>query len=417
VIPAILLLLLGLLSAASAANAIWPIRRQWLAFPSFFAGWLTIELAIYTVIVQLGIAALLIWWGALDGALGWIGLGLLLVGWVGRAALWLRSRGAAGVVASGLVAAGLPTPTSRVSTKRLVFPFWVRRRDVERIRDIEFRRVAGKVLKLDIYRPRGQTGSLPVLVYFHGGAWTVGDKREQALPMLNQLAANGWMAVSANYRLSPGASFPDFLVDAKAAIAWVREQGADYGADSTFVAVSGGSAGGHIAALVGLTPNEPRYQPGFETADTAVQAAVPLYGIYDFTNRLGVQYDGFITMLLEPIVMQDFMADAPDRYRDASPIDQVHPDMPPFMVVQGDRDTLAPVEEARAFVAALEATSRSPVVYLEFPGALHAFDMFYSERTVHLITGVLAFLDAVRTAGPDQGHSSNGDIEGDSRQG
>jgi len=206
-------------------------------------------------------------------------------------------------------------------------------------------------------------------------------------------------------------------VDAKSAIAWVREQGADYGADSTFVAVSGGSAGGHIAALVGLTPNEPRYQPGFETADTAVQAAVPLYGIYDFTNRLGVQYDGFITMLLEPIVMQDFMADAPDRYRDASPIDQVHPDMPPFMVVQGDRDTLAPVEEARAFVAALEATSRSPVVYLEFPGALHAFDMFYSERTVHLITGVLAFLDAVRTAGPDQGHSSNGDIEGDSRQG
>lgn len=238
-----------------------------------------------------------------------------------------------------------------------------------------------------------------MLVYFHGGAWTVGDKREQALPMLNHLAANGWIAVSANYRLSPGASFPDFLVDAKAAIAWVKEHGAEYGADTNFVAVSGGSAGGHIAALVGLTAGEKQYQPGFERADTAVQAAVPIYGIYDFTNRLGVQYDAFTTMLLEPIVMQDFIADAADRYQDASPIDRIHPDIPPFLVVQGDHDTLAPVEEARAFVAALEATSRSPVVYMELPGAQHAFDLFYSVRTARLVEGVLAFLNAIEAGG------------------
>jgi acetyl esterase/lipase len=402
VIAAILLLLLGILSTASAANAIWPIRSQWLAFPSFFAAWLTIELAAHTSIVQVGAAALLTWWGALDNPLGWIGLGLLVLGWIGRVVLWSRSRGAAGVVADALAESGYAAPVARVPRKHLMLPFWMHRNGVERIRDIEFSRVAGRVLELDLYRPQTAPDGLPVLVYFHGGAWTVGDKREQALPMLNHLAANGWIAISANYRLSPGASFPDFLVDAKAAIAWVKDHAGNYGGDPRFLAVSGGSAGGHIAALVGLTEDNPIYQPGFEQADTSVQAVVSLYGIYDFTNRLGAQYAGFITRLLEPIVMRDFISDAPDLYRAASPIDQIHSATPPFLVVQGDRDTLAPVEEARAFVAELRKTSRSPVVYFELRGAQHAFDLFYSERTARLVEGVLAFLEGVRAAASER---------------
>lgn len=405
-IPALLLLLLGIISAASAVNALWPIRRQWLAFPSFFASWLTIELAFHTLILQAAIALLLIWWGALGTAAGWIGIVLLLLGWLGRLVLWYRGRGAGKVVDTALAAADIPPPQTRVPTAHLILPFWMRRRGVERIRDIEYRRVAGRRLRLDIYRPAGGVEGLPVLVYFHGGAWTVGDKREQALPMLNHLAANGWLAVSANYRLSPGAAFPDFIEDAKAAVAWVKEHGPEYGADPGFVAVAGGSAGGHIASLVALTPHDPRYQPGFEAADTSVQAAISLYGIYDFTNRLNAQYDGFITRLLEPIVMRDYIADAPERYRAASPLDQVTATAPPFLVVQGDRDTLAPVEEARAFVATLEATSQAPVVYLEFPGAQHAFDLFYSVRTARLIEGILAFLQWTFAGGTAPSHQS-----------
>lgn len=381
-----------MISAVSAINALRPVRRQWLAFPSFFASWLTIELAFHTLLLQAAIALLLIWWGALETAVGWVGIGLLLLGWLGRLVLWYQGRGAETVVLTALADAGIPPPHNRVPTIHLILPFWMRRRGVERIRDVEFRRVAGRRLRLDIYRPAAGAGKLPVLIYFHGGAWTVGDKREQALPMLNHLAANGWLAVSANYRLSPGAAFPDFIEDAKAAVAWVKKHGPDYGADPGFVAVAGGSAGGHIASLVALTPHDPRYQPGFETADTSVQAAIPLYGIYDFTNRLGAQYEGFITRLLEPIVMRDYIADAPERYRAASPLDQVTTTAPPFLVVQGDRDTLAPVEEARAFVASLETTSQAPVVYLEFPGAQHAFDLFYSVRTARLVEAIQAFL-------------------------
>ena len=393
---AIALFLLGLVSALITLNALRPARQQWLAFPSFFASWLALELVVHAIVVQLAIALVLILFGALEEPIGIAGLVLLLIAWVARGVLFVRSLGSDAVVTDALADASIERHPDRTPLRHLVFPFLTRRQGVERLRNIEFRRVAGRVLRLDVYRPTADGVDLPVLIYFHGGAWTVGDKREQALPMLNHLAANGWLAITANYRLSPGASFPDHLEDAKAAIAWVRQHAEEYGGDPSFIAIAGGSAGGHIAALAALTPNDARYQPGFEDADTTVQAAVPLYGIYDFTNRLGVQYDGFVELLLEPIVMRAFLSDEPELYRDASPLDQVGPNAPPFLVVQGDRDTLAPVEEARAFVDALRQASPQPVVYMEFPGAQHAFDLLYSVRTANLVGGVLSVLEAMR---------------------
>ena len=78
----------------------------------------------------------------------------------------------------------------------------------------------------------------------------------------------------------PGRAFPDHLIDVKKVIAWVREHGHEYGADPGVVFVAGSSAGGHLAALAALTPNDPRFQPGFEHADTSVTAAISLYGYY-----------------------------------------------------------------------------------------------------------------------------------------
>ena len=79
----------------------------------------------------------------------------------------------------------------------------------------------------------------------------------------------------------PDAAIDDQLIALKSAVAWLRTQGRMYGVDPEFIAITGGSAGGHLAALVALTPNKPRYQPGFESTDCSVQAAVPLYGIYE----------------------------------------------------------------------------------------------------------------------------------------
>ena len=391
--PAILLFVLGLWSAAATLNAFRPFRQTLLLFPSMFWSWLVIGLPVQHVVIQMVIAGLLIWWGALNEVIGWIGLVLLVASWIGSLVLLLKTRRSRAVVDDALAAQGIPRSGIPVPLWRVVVAAPFRGRGVEKIPNIPYRTVAGRVLKLDVYRGSGNTSDRPALLYIHGGGWTVGDKREQGLPLLHHLARNGWVCFSANYRLSPGATFPDHLVDVKAALVWIREHGAEYGADTSFVAVAGGSAGGHLAALVGLTENDGRYQPGFESADTSVQAVVPIYGVYDTTNRLGVQSDQYVPMLMEPLVMKAFLADEPDKFHDASPLDRIHPDVPPFLVIQGDRDTLAPVEEARAFVGQLAETSRSRVVYMEFPGAQHIFDLFYSNQSAQMVEGVLAFLD------------------------
>jgi acetyl esterase/lipase len=104
-------------------------------------------------------------------------------------------------------------------------------------------------------------------------------------------------------------------------------------------------------------------------------------------------------LLMEPLVMKAFIADEPGRFHEASTLDRVHPAVPPFLVIQGDRDSLAPVVEARTFAERLGEQSRSLVVYMEFPGAQHIFDIFYSYQSAQMVEGVCAFLGDARVRG------------------
>ncbi len=355
--------------------------------------WFVLGMLGQTLLVQLIVAAFLIWLGALGTVLGWVAIPILVMSWAATVSVIFTNRKAGAAVDAALHAAGVtridpPVPTWR---KLLVFPF--RGRSVVVQQGVTYRRVAGTTLKLDAYSDGSDRTERPIFMYIHGGGWVVGDKREQGLPILHHLARNGWVCFTVNYRLSPIAGWPDQLVDVKFALAWIRAHAHEYGGDPSFVAVAGGSAGGHLAALVGLTGNQPRYQPGFESADTSAQAVAPIYGITDVTNRLGVQNPQFVPMLMEPVVIKAYLEDEPEKFFAASPIDQVHPDAPPFVVSQGERDTMAPVEEARAFVEELLATSKQRVVYFEFPGAQHIFDLGYSYQCGEMIAGVHSVLD------------------------
>jgi acetyl esterase/lipase len=249
-------------------------------------------------------------------------------------------------------------------------------------------------LRLDIHRPRrlAPASRRPALVYVHGGGWVLGFRNRQGLPMMRHLAARGWVCFSVDYRLSPRATFPDHLIDVKRALAWVREHAEEYGADPDFVVVVGNSAGAHLASLASLTMNQARYQPGFEAVDTSVRACVAMYGVYDFTDRFGHWPNSGMAGLAERIVMKTPLAASPEAYADASPIDQIREDAPPFLIVHGDCDTLAPTDESRRFSAALRDVSRAPVVYAEVRGAQHAFDVFASPRTTCFLEGGTTFL-------------------------
>ncbi|MGC4807692.1 alpha/beta hydrolase [Micromonospora sp. DT233] len=246
----------------------------------------------------------------------------------------------------------------------LLAPFAVRRRDVERIADLSYGD-AGRRNLLDVYRHRSRPAGAPILIHLHRGGFVSGRKNREARPLIYRLAGQGWLCVSANYRLRPEAGFPEHLVDAKKVIAWVRAHAHEYGGDPDRIVVAGSSAGAHLAATAALTPNDPAFQPGFADADTSVAAAVCLYGYY-----------GALTA---------------DRRLPSAPGAYAGPAAPPFFLAHGDRDTVVAVEGVRDFVERLRAGSRNPVAYVELPGAQHAFDLFHSLRFDAVVDGVEAF--------------------------
>ena len=245
---------------------------------------------------------------------------------------------------------------------------------------------------LDIWRRPDleRSGRAPVLLQVPGGAWMVGSKRQQAYPLMSHLAELGWVCVAINYRLSPRSTWPDQIVDVKRALAWTKEHIAEYGGDPDWVAITGGSAGGHLSALAALTANDPQFQPGFEDADTSVRAAVPFYGLYDFTRNEAIH--SLMAPTLAKYVFKLRRAELKEAFRAASPITYVSPDAPPFFVLHGRNDSLIPVEQGRAFSARLREVSRQPVAYAEMPFAQHAFDIFGSVRAGHAALAVEQFL-------------------------
>lgn len=404
-----LFLLVCAVGAALVWNVFFPLRAGVrLSALSFFLGWLTGELALHHVFWQAVATAGFAAFGALEHWPGRLGLAIAGVSWA--ALLFHTARGleAGRAMERALVeAAGPdyaariePAACARLSTglewRTIARPFPIRHPDVERIRDLRYGRAAAVNLCLDVYRPRrAPDAPLPVFFYVHGGGWMIGTKNTQGLPLMHHLASRGWLAVNVDYRLSPHATFPDHLVDLKRALAWLRAHAADYGADPGFVAVGGGSAGGHLASLLALTPNDPEYQPGFEDADTRVQACVPIYGVYDFVEPGGTWHHRELLPVLERHVMKASLAEDPKAFEKASPLHRVGPEAPPFFVVHGAADTLVPPSEARAFVHALRQRSRALVAYAEIPGAQHAFELFPSVRSQLVRNGIERFLALV----------------------
>jgi acetyl esterase/lipase len=345
-----------------------------------------------------------VWAGALIAWPGVLGLAISVLSWVALWRCYWLAREAEGLVEGALQNALGPSYRDEIDAdvaakfapaidwRQILLPFPLRHPEVERIRDLQYARAAGINLKLDVYRHRSHPHDCPTLLQIHGGGWVIGSKNEQGVPLMLQMASRGWVCVSIDYRLSPHATFPDHLVDVKRAIEWIRVHGREYGANPDFLVVTGGSAGGHLAALAALTANDPEYQPGFESVDTSVSACVPFYGVYDFTNRHGVYRNSGLAELLEARVMKASMKENPEAYEKASPMSRVHSDAPPFFIVHGDLDTLVPVDEARRFAGALRELCQNPAVYAEIRGAQHAFEIFPSLRTTFVIHGVERFL-------------------------
>lgn len=249
---------------------------------------------------------------------------------------------------------------------------------------------------LDVWRPKELPAQpAPVMVFLPGGAWVHGGRILQGYALMSHMAELGWVCLSIDYRVAPHHPWPQHLTDVKTAIAWARANVDKFGGDRNFVAVAGTSAGGHLAALAGLTPNDPELQEDLpEGSDTSVDAVVGIYGRYDWEDRSTMERARFVDFL-ERVVVKRKVSRHPEIFRKASPIARIHDAAPPFLVVHGTGDTVIPVQQARDFVEKLRTRSASAVSYVELPGAGHCFDMTDGARTGSTATAIGLFLNQI----------------------
>ena len=428
-------LVVAVWGAVLSINAVRPVRDGVVFVgASFFAGWFTSELALHHLVWQGALTLVFVRWGGLTHPAGVAALVITCASWVALGYMVVASLRDADTVRAALRQAlgdevGARSEM-RVDWLRVLIPFWMRRRAVRRVRDIAYVNDGKRRHRLDVYQPRdpnvGATrpgGKHPVLLQIHGGAWLLGSKSQQGLPLMNHMAERGYVCVAINYALSPNATWPEHLIDCKRALKWIRENIADYGGDADFVIVTGGSAGGHLTAMMALTQNDAELQPGFEDVDTSVVGFVPFYGVFDWTNRFGFRSarDG-LERLLERQVVKRSRTSAPELFDRASPMSRISDDVPPAMIVHGTKDNLAPVTEARRFVELLRERSDEPVVYVELDGAHHAFEVFHSVRTAHALAGVERFANWLNTRSdrdgeePDERECQHHAAEGDEHE-
>ena len=406
------------LSALGAVMAVLQVRSiGWAVWIWFGVGMVNGELAVGLIGAQLVFIVLWIATLGVDTAGFALGLSLFIGAWM-LLGIALRDGLDAGCAFSRALTMALgrdylaALPASRreklqqhIHSREWLRPFHFRRPGVRYVRDIAYT-TAGKRGLLDIYLPVKPGTRRPVLLQVHGGAWMMGHKSEQAQPLLHRMVEMGWVGVSINYRLAPRDAYPAQIVDVKKAIAWVKQNIAEHGGDPDFIAVTGGSAGGHLSLLVGLTPGHADWQEGFEGVDTAVQGVLAMYPVVDLTNRHGIRQQDRMDSFITRRIVQQTREVVPHVFEDGSPSAWIHREgvavaAPPFCIVQGTHDSLVWVEEVRRFVAELSPLTSHPLVYAELPGAQHAFEILHSPRTSHFLNAAAMWLEWLRAR---QGH-------------
>jgi acetyl esterase/lipase len=219
-------------------------------------------------------------------------------------------------------------------------PFFPGGRDVVRVRSRAYG--DGPRHTLDVYHHRDRPAGVPTLLHVHGGGFHSGNKAREARPLIRHLTSRrSFVCVSVNYRLQPYVTLADQVADVREAITWVRAHAAEYGGDPGSLFVAGSSAGAHLAIQVACE------------SETGIAGLICRYGYYGNLPQRG--------------------------------------DMPPMLVIHGEKDIRVPAADASAFAERVRTESSHPVIYTELPGAHHNFDMFESIRSAAVNEAVEAF--------------------------
>jgi len=267
-------------------------------------------------------------------------------------------------------------------------------------KDIEYARTESGPLALDLYLPPGnQQKSL--IVWIHGGAWRSGSKTEMPL---KEFVMEGHAAASIDYRLSPLAAFPAQIHDIKGAIRFLRAHARDLEIDPSKIVIAGSSAGGHLAALVGVTNND-RDLEGTVGGDldqsSAVQGIISYFGAANLTTILAQSTPHGLDVRVPALklLLGGSPEDKQELARQASPVFHIDRNDPPLLLFHGDQDPQMPVNQALELQGAYEnagAKVRLEIVH----GSAHGGKAFFDAKRMEIARHFLNEIGNSRVGAP-----------------
>ena len=236
-------------------------------------------------------------------------------------------------------------------------------KNIVSIKNIEYKNIDGKSLQLDIYKQRNLKETAPLLVFLHGGGWYKGDRADM-LPFLVDFAKRGYVTTTVSYRFGP---YHQCIEDISDAVDWFYKHGNEYGYDPDRIALVGGSAGAHIAMMVGYGWKNKHQSDSINAPENnhKIKAVVNIFGPVDLTTDFARQRPeprNFIGKSYE---------ESPELYQEASPIQYINKNSPPTMTIQGTSDELVPNSQADQLKEKLDSVG-VPCVDYRFPLWPHA---------------------------------------------
>ncbi len=240
--------------------------------------------------------------------------------------------------------------------------------DIIEYKDIVYKETKSRPLKLDIYRLKSLKEPAPVLIFIHGGGWKKGDKQDY-LRYLIDYAKKGYVTATVAYRFTKEALFPAAVLDVKCAVRWIRSHAQEFMINPDKIAVIGGSAGGHLAMMVGYSADIAEFNK--ECADTVnnrVQAVVDLYGPADLSTAYAREQNS-----PKQFLGKSYEED-PALYRKASPNTYITSDDPPTLIFQGTIDALVPYSQSDSLKKWLDKAG-VPAEYHKLKGWPHTMDL------------------------------------------
>jgi acetyl esterase/lipase len=244
-------------------------------------------------------------------------------------------------------------------------------------KDIPYAGTTNPRQTLDLLVPKAPKGDkpLPVVVNIHGGAWMSGDKSNGTPMLANMVASGDYAAVSIGYRLSGEATWPAQIHDCKAAIRWIRANAEKYHLDPERIGVMGGSAGGHLVAMLGTSGGNEALEGDlgpYKGVSSKVKCVVDQFGPAELTTMGDApsSLDHNSPNSPESKLLGSPILKSQDAAKAASPITYVSKDDPPFLIIHGDKDMTVPFDQSEKLTKALKA-SGVDVLFIKVEGGGH----------------------------------------------